>query len=169
MPYKTPEKKRLANKLYREANRETLAEKKREYWLRNRERFLPSHTAWYQKNKEKVLLQRHERYKDLASNPNYHKTVNARTKAIRDSYRALAIEHYGGKCACCGETEPDFLSFDHIGGGGSKHRKEVLRGRTMGAWLVRNGYPEGFQILCHNCNLARGFYGYCPHHHKGHI
>jgi hypothetical protein len=22
---------------------------------------------------------------------------------------------------------------------------------------------KGYRVLCHNCNLARGFYGYCPH------
>ena len=22
-------------------------------------------------------------------------------------------------------------------------------------WLVRNDFPEGFQILCHNCNTAK--------------
>jgi hypothetical protein len=30
-------------------------------------------------------------------------------------------------------------------------------------WLKRNGYPKGFRVLCHNCNSARGLYGYCPH------
>ena len=20
-----------------------------------------------------------------------------------------------------------------------------------------------FQVLCHNCNMSKGFYGYCPH------
>jgi len=166
MSFKNPEKQRLAHKRYREANREKISEQKKESWKRNRDKWLPAHKDWYLKNREKTLLQRRERYKELVSDPNYRKSLNARNRAIRDRYRALAIEHYGGKCACCGETEPDFLSFDHIGGGGSKHRKGVLRGRSMGAWLVRNGYPEGFRILCHNCNLSIGFYGYCPHQQK---
>jgi hypothetical protein len=30
--------------------------------------------------------------------------------------------------------------------------------------LKRRGYPqEGYTILCFNCNLSRGFFGYCPH------
>ena len=29
--------------------------------------------------------------------------------------------------------------------------------------LKRKGFPEGYQTLCHNCNLAKGFYGQCPH------
>jgi len=33
----------------------------------------------------------------------------------------------------------------------------------MYVWLKRNYFPTGFQLLCHNCNLAKGFYGKCPH------
>src|ERR1019366_4483037 len=34
------------------------------------------------------------------------------------------IAAYGGKCACCGETERIFLTIDHIGGGGAEHRRQ---------------------------------------------
>lgn len=34
------------------------------------------------------------------------------------------------------------------------------------SWLKTNGYPDGFQTLCHNCNMAKGFYGICPHKEK---
>ena len=27
----------------------------------------------------------------------------------------------------------------------------------------KNNYPEGFQVLCSNCNFAKGKYGSCPH------
>lgn len=36
-------------------------------------------------------------------------------------------------------------------------------GIDMAQWCRRNGYPKGFRVLCHNCNMAIGFYGYCPH------
>jgi hypothetical protein len=36
-------------------------------------------------------------------------------------------------------------------------------GRAFFAWLKRQGWPEGFQVLCHNCNSSKGYYGYCPH------
>ncbi len=75
--------------------------------------------------------------------------------------RQLAIEKYGSKCACCGEKEYKFLGFDHIDGGGNKHRK-VTKNKTV-KFLIENNYPDTFQILCHNCNLAKGFYGECPH------
>ena len=30
-------------------------------------------------------------------------------------------------------------------------------------WLKNHNYPEGFQVLCYNCNLPKGVYGVCPH------
>ena len=71
------------------------------------------------------------------------------------------------KCQCpsgkCGENRFEFLSIDHIGGGGTKHRKEIKGGEQFYRWIRRNGFPEGLRILCHNCNMSLGFYGYCPH------
>src|SRR5579859_401405 len=71
--------------------------------------------------------------------------------------RALALKHYGGRCNCCGETEEVFLAFDHINGGGSQHRSHPDRKRfvAMGVFLVETGFPEGYQILCNNCNWAK--------------
>lgn len=76
--------------------------------------------------------------------------------------RGSIIKRYGGKCACCGEDRYEFLSFDHINGGGNKRRKTVEGSRII-PYLERNNFPDGIQILCHNCNLAKGFYGFCPH------
>lgn len=85
----------------------------------------------------------------------------------RDYYRTVrdkVINHYSkgkNECACCGEKEPKFLALDHINGGGKKHRKEIKI--NLYQWCLMNGYPKGFQVLCHNCNMAKGFYGKCPH------
>ena len=79
--------------------------------------------------------------------------------------RRVAISHYGGSCACCGENKIEFLAIDHINGGGNKHRKSITgRGSlNISQWLKKHNYPDGFRILCHNCNMAIGFYGKCPH------
>ena len=86
-------------------------------------------------------------------------------------YRVIVLQYYSKStipfCACCGEKEYSFLSIDHINGGGTKHRKEfgvtLGKGGTIIQWIKRNNFPDGFQILCHNCNMAKGFYGKCPH------
>lgn len=84
--------------------------------------------------------------------------------------RLEVFNHYSnGKmnCACCGESHIEFLSIDHINGDGAKHRKEIGMERGGGVrfyyWLKRNNYPEGFRVLCMNCNFSRGQHGYCPH------
>jgi hypothetical protein len=78
--------------------------------------------------------------------------------------REEAIAHYGGACGCCGETELAFLAIDHLNGGGRAHRQAIgWGGSNLYGWLHRMGYPPGFGCLCHNCNVARGLYGACPH------
>ena len=77
--------------------------------------------------------------------------------------RKLVIENYGGRCRCCGEDEYKFLSLDHVNNDGNKHRKEI-KYKDMVVWAFKNNYPKNLQILCHNCNMAKGFYGECPHY-----
>lgn len=89
-------------------------------------------------------------------------------KYSRKYYQVLRIkvlEHYGGtppKCACCGESHIEFLVIDHIEGGGTNHRSR-MKNQSIGLWLRTNSYPKGYRVLCHNCNSAFGFFGYCPH------
>ena len=71
---------------------------------------------------------------------------------------AIVLEQYGGKCACCGESEPIFLTIDHKDGDGARHRKET--GRNTYYVLIREYkktgiWPDNFQILCYNCNVSR--------------
>lgn len=97
----------------------------------------------------------------------YQKKREKYLEARRAQRRHLKMEvllSYGGCCACCGETKYEFLSIDHINGGGTQHRKEIGKaGHSFYQWLKTNNYPEEFQVLCMNCNFAKGKYGYCPH------
>ena len=96
-------------------------------------------------------------------------TMRAIDKRARDKIRLKVLKYYGGtppKCKCCGETQYEFLSIDHIKGGGSKERKE--HGSKFCYVLIRRGFPKGYQILCHNCNQAKGYYGRCPHRKGSH-
>ncbi len=86
-------------------------------------------------------------------------------KEYRARVRKQAIEKYGGKCKCCGETNLVFLAMDHINGGGSKHLRTIKY--QIAFWLRKNNYPDGFQVLCHNCNMAKHILGACPHENSG--
>lgn len=91
-----------------------------------------------------------------------------RTKKIK--YKVLKLEiftHYSGgtpKCACCGETIIEFLSIDHINNDGAKQRREnKTQGIRFYYWIKQNNYPNDLQVLCMNCNFAKGKFGSCPH------
>lgn len=93
-----------------------------------------------------------------------------RHKAFALRLKLEVFERYGGAhCECCGEANEVFLTVDHIGGGGAKHRREVLRGKggeALYRWLKKNGFPEGYRVLCFNCNFAYHRLGCCPHQEK---
>ncbi len=68
-------------------------------------------------------------------------------------------------CRCCGQnSHTEFLAIDHILGkkvmdtipelvkiGYSSKLKNYL----LLQWIIDNNFPEGFQILCHNCNQSK--------------
>lgn len=102
-------------------------------------------------------------YKKQCNNANARrKQIN---KAERDKLKIDVLDAYGGKCACCGEAEPIFLTIDHIKGGGTKHRNSITKNSIgLYRWLRQNNYPKGFQVLCFNCNRGKHFNnGICPH------
>jgi hypothetical protein len=88
---------------------------------------------------------------------------NARARAKWARLRAEVIAGYGGRCACCGEEQPEFLTLDHVdGGGAAERRKHGPRVHLLAA--KREGFPDRFQVLCWNCNSARHLNdGVCPH------
>lgn len=82
----------------------------------------------------------------------------------RKSKQAI-IDAFGGKCVCCGEDQFEFLTVDHIKGDGHAHRKRIGRGRRLYNDILKTGCcKNSYRLLCFNCNISRGFYGYCPHH-----
>lgn len=89
-----------------------------------------------------------------------------RNKALKNKYKV--IEEYGGKCSCCGEDNPIFLSIDHINNDGYEHRKKDGSkgvGGGLYVWLIKHNFPKDrFQLLCHNCNFGKHINGgICPH------
>ena len=84
--------------------------------------------------------------------------------------RDAAFAAYGGyKCVCCGESEPSFMTLDHINNDGADFRRKVYGKRTAAGyhtyiWLAKNGYPNIVQVLCMNCNHGKRMNkGICPH------
>lgn len=100
-------------------------------------------SVWYTGNRDRIL-ERERR--------------NLRAQRIE------ALDALGGRCACCGENRFEFLAIDHIHNDGKADRALKGSGRTFHRRLKEDGYPrDRYRVLCHNCNLARAFYGCCPH------
>ncbi len=67
-------------------------------------------------------------------------------------------------CACCKYDDIRFLTLDHIDG--RKHLpKKEQKLKSFGLWshIKKIGLPEGYQILCFNCNIAKSTSKFCPH------
>lgn len=118
--------------------------------------------VYYETHKEKIFKRDNNRKQEIRSVK----------EKYRQNFKDRVFNHYGVFCACCGETEIEFLTIDHINNNGSMHRKEVGiigGGSEFYRWLTENSFPEGFQTLCMNCNFAKGKTnnnGVCPHQKK---
>lgn len=134
-----------------------------------------SRRAWYAKNAEQVLAKKKAEYhadietrrakaRKANRDPEEYARHLARVTRLGKRIKAEVYAHYGTACACCGESNVGFLTIDHINGCGKETRKEHGLGGSFYRWLRRNGFPEGFQTLCYNCNLGRANNGgVCPH------
>jgi hypothetical protein len=90
-------------------------------------------------------------------------TLARRQKETRKQLKQAVFKIYGGCCSCCGERAFEFLSIDHMLGGGTKERKIISIPQLYRKLFEAGVRQEQYRVLCYNCNLARGFYGYCPH------
>ncbi len=86
----------------------------------------------------------------------------------RRKLKQEVIDAYGGRCVCCGETNPAFLTIDHKNNDGAAEKKGVRNG--AGAQYYRKlrqlKWPGHLQLMCYNCNCSRHFWNRgrnCPH------
>jgi hypothetical protein len=127
--------------------------------LRNRGKNLPKARAYTQRYRaEHPLYQQQYYYQNRDE-------ISARVKVEHQKLKQETINAYGGRCVCCGETSMEFLCLDHIHNDGHVERKGSSgSGRAFYSKLKRQGFPKDrIQVLCQNCNSAKGHYGYCPH------
>ena len=120
--------------------------------------------------KEKLLSQSKRKKK-----PDLYRDINNKSQRInRKKLRLKVLQHYSGNdipsCDCCGENRLQFLALDHKFGDGNIHRRSLSKQKIniypsteMYRWAFNNNYPDMFRVLCHNCNMSIGFYGFCPH------
>jgi hypothetical protein len=94
---------------------------------------------------------------------NYVEKERILQKKLHLKDKIEAFQHYcNGEIKCMnpnclvpnGARDIRVLSIDHISGGGNKHRK-LNSIYHIYHWLIKNNYPEGFQVLCMNCQFIK--------------
>ena len=133
---------------------------KRARWAENGEQVRAVRRARHAANPEPRRCVQREFY---AAN---RSQVLARHRARYAADRLRCLNHYSTgimKCGCCGEGTEQFLTLDHIDGKAAMGHSPRMSGNRLRRWIVKNDFPPGFQVLCYNCNCAKGFYGQCPH------
>jgi hypothetical protein len=147
---KVRQRQREASKRWRERHPEKSAEVNRENQKRRRIRDPQKVIAYgrssYAKNKEIIL---------------------ERLRVANQKLRFTVLSAYSPgpviKCACCGESEYEFLTLDHINNDGSIERAALGGSVGVFKYLIKANFPGGYQVLCWNCNAVRRFGRICPH------
>ncbi len=159
---------------YRVANREKLNDYSKAYYAENRGSVLSYQDKYrseqWEKLAEKQVKFREKNAAELKkkrSDPKYRELIHERNHAYYLKRKVFVLGHYGAtplRCACCGDSHIEFLTLDHVNNDGAAHRKEIGAGQIYD-WLIDNGFPAGFQVLCMNCNFAKGKSRdhVCPH------
>lgn len=123
----------------------------KEWRMKNREHYLDYRKLYYQKNKEKLKDVSRMRYKD---------NEGAYMLNYRTQIKIRVLAHYSNKpkpeCVICGERGLPCLSIDHIEGCGTAERRRTGKGGyNFYLLLEKQGFPEGFQTLCMNCQFMK--------------
>jgi hypothetical protein len=129
--------------------------------------------SWYRTNYDEARARKNaaakaHHHRKCKLDPERRKKLAKYANVCRAKAKHEAFMRYGGyKCACCGETELKFLTLDHVNNDGymrKKYGKEPRGAAQLYGWLRKMGYPDGFQILCMNCNFGKARNGgICPH------
>jgi len=135
--------KSAMDKVYQDQHKEEIKDKKQQYYLGKKYEIIKKVNEYIDKNRHKHNL--------------WHTVSKNRLKA------EVMTNYSGGnlKCKNCPEVDLGILTIDHIEGNGADHRRELFGDNRKGGgykfwqWLKRNNYPEGFQVLCFNCQFRK--------------
>jgi len=95
---------------------------------------------------------------DYRQGEGHKQRKNRKTKEYRDSLRLEILDAYSnGSIACvrCGYGDVRALDLDHVNHNGGNHRKKAGTTYDIYTELKRDNFPEGYQVLCRNCNWIK--------------
>jgi len=95
----------------------------------------------------------------LISHYERHRAYYGRKARERGRKRKLQVFQYYSKslkpyCEICKIDDIDVLTLDHINNNGNIHRK-TMKSHNLYYELIKTNFPNGYQILCRNCNYKK--------------
>ncbi len=151
--------KKVHDKTYYQNHRQEILEYAKDYRQNHQGEIQEYRKAYYQEPAKKLREQRDIWGREYKSDVTYLKSLGARERNFLQKIRVLS--NYSNPqgipiCNNCGERDRDVLCLDHLAGGGSKHRRSIGKeGIRFYDWVVQEGFPVGFQVLCYNCNTKK--------------
>lgn len=120
------------------------------YYQEHKEEYAARRKKWAKENKDKLNTY-NQKYRD-ADRPRYR----AYGKKADEKTKLNILKQYAQSetpsCANCGIDDIRVLCIDHLNNNGREEREKIGFGGTFYQWLKTNDYPEGYQVLCWNCN-----------------
>lgn len=157
---------RERNKQYRLNNPDIIKKIKNDYIKKRRKideefrnKINQRSQIWREKNIDHIKQYSKDRYD--REYPIKKSTISKNNRIRRINRKLEVIYWYSNgtmRCECCGELQYEFLAIDHIYNNGYNHRQsgELKRySNDIINYLISNDFPEGYQILCHNCNQIK--------------
>ena len=144
--------------------RNAKTEEKRQEALKQLRMFFPTRHSRFdtleERRENKRLLQARWRKRNQAD-------IVSRSAAIRLRTKETVIRHYSNGTMACSNpydihgTVPfcDIRanSIDQIDNNHHIHRDEVGSGTHFYLWLIKNNFPDGYQVLCMNCQTIKEY------------
>ena len=92
------------------------------------------------------------------SNPKFILYSKSYARERTKNLRYQVLSHYSKSeqpyCIKCGFNDIRALNLDHINNDGAQERK-LRKAQTLLLYLISNNYPNGYQVLCSNCNQIK--------------
>jgi len=113
--------------------------------------------AQLREEKKKEIARIKNMRRSTEYNHKNHFEIYEQVRERNQELKKMVFGHYSKgifKCVWCGYTDVRALTIDHMNGDGAKHRREI-KGGDIKRWIIKNNFPDGFQIMCMNCQFIK--------------